>query len=101
MVPEVRIELTTYPLPRGCATTTLLRLPGFPEGRAYSLGVPSGKGRMKAQSEARKERLAAALRANLRRRKAVSKVEKGKRAPAQTGSADARAPGLEAAMSKE
>ena len=25
LVPEVRIELTTYPLPRGCATTTLLR----------------------------------------------------------------------------
>ncbi len=27
LVPEVRIELTTYPLPRGCATTTLLRHP--------------------------------------------------------------------------
>src|ERR1700722_10721434 len=27
MVPEVVIETTTYPLPRGCATTTLLRRP--------------------------------------------------------------------------
>src|SRR5262252_8391541 len=44
LVPEVRIELTTYPLPRGCATTTLLRhnrLFGFPRdakrrGRTYS-----------------------------------------------------------------
>ena len=25
MVPQDRIELSTYPLPRGCATTTLLR----------------------------------------------------------------------------
>lgn|SRR6476646_2100327 len=30
LVPEVRIELTTYPLPRGCATTTLLRRPEIP-----------------------------------------------------------------------
>ena len=29
LVPEVRIELTTYPLPRGCATTTLLRRPRY------------------------------------------------------------------------
>ena len=27
LVPQVRIELTTYPLPRDCATTTLLRQP--------------------------------------------------------------------------
>ncbi len=27
VVPQVRIELTTYPLPRDCATTTLLRQP--------------------------------------------------------------------------
>ncbi len=25
LVPQARIELATYPLPRGCATTTLLR----------------------------------------------------------------------------
>jgi hypothetical protein len=29
MVPQVRIELTTYPLPRDCATTTLLRQPWY------------------------------------------------------------------------
>src|ERR1700744_480166 len=28
LVPEERIELSTYPLPRGCATTTLLRHSG-------------------------------------------------------------------------
>ena len=27
LVPQDRIELSTYPLPRGCATTTLLRQP--------------------------------------------------------------------------
>ena len=77
MVPEVRIELTTYPLPRGCATTTLLRLlvgrpaqkvgcysPGAGEReRAYGV-AKSGK------SAKRDERLAQALRENLKRRKA-------------------------------
>ena len=29
VVPQVRIELTTYPLPRDCATTTLLRHPWY------------------------------------------------------------------------
>ena len=42
MVPQVRIELTTYPLPRDCATTTLLRQPWYfrtlrPESLSRSL----------------------------------------------------------------
>ena len=37
MVPQVRIELTTYPLPRDCATTTLLRLPWYRERIAPAL----------------------------------------------------------------
>lgn len=46
MVPEERIELSTYPLPRGCATTTLLRLRdtrAAPEGGCYTLRICTGK----------------------------------------------------------
>src|SRR5205823_7487821 len=97
LVPEVRIELTTYPLPRGCATTTLLRR-SQGEGRArmpartqnggcYS-AKPSGRERVaKLEAEKRRERLAAALRENLRRRKAGRAAEpasKGARIP-ETG----------------
>ena len=56
---------------------------------------------MKAQSDARKERLAAALRANLRRRKALQRVGKAKRPPARRGPAQSPATGLETAMNKE
>ena len=47
MVPEVRIELTTYPLPRGCATTTLLRHPWYlgdnsPKDGCYSEAKAKG-----------------------------------------------------------
>jgi hypothetical protein len=79
LVPEVRIELTTYPLPRGCATTTLLRHPGAKppeERRLYPIVWLKGKGCCVAKSpkspEA-KERLAAALRENLKRRKAQAR----------------------------
>ena len=83
LVPEERIELSTYPLPRGCATTTLLRLPaGGPRAGRYSPSVwprerPQAKTftasimpKSNAKSKDRRERLADALRANLRRRKA-------------------------------
>src|SRR5579864_6181859 len=54
LVPEERIELSTYPLPRGCATTTLLRLPTFraaPEGGCYSVRIWDRKGRPKSYAE--------------------------------------------------
>jgi hypothetical protein len=35
LVPQVRIELTTYPLPRDCATTTLLRQPWHRETNSH------------------------------------------------------------------
>jgi len=47
----VRIELTTYPLPRGCATTTLLRqlklAPKGPRDRCYNPSVRRAKERWK------------------------------------------------------
>jgi hypothetical protein len=77
-VPEERIELSTYPLPRGCATTTLLRLtvPADAGARCYSPRVEGGKGPVKAPSSDRKDRLAAALRENLKRRKARDRALK-------------------------
>ena len=77
LVPEVRIELTTYPLPRGCATTTLLRHPsGFARWRAaiahqYVQGK-SGQTAMSTKATDREKRRAAALRQNLKRRKAAA-----------------------------
>jgi hypothetical protein len=75
-------------------------LRGFPEGRAYSLGVSSGKGRMKAQSTVRKQRLAAALRANLRRRKGL-KANQDRPSPVRHNSAEDRPRNLETAIKKE
>ena len=82
MVPEVRIELTTYPLPRGCATTTLLRLPVAKPGTNVpgrgSIAHAGGKGKgTKIHSKIRQERLARALRENLKRRKTVSPASAG------------------------
>ena len=88
-MPEVRIELTTYPLPRGCATTTLLRQP-VAFSRANASGplliaeAPverKGGGAMKSaggnsKTDVRKARLASALRANLKRRKAGAPAAK-------------------------
>src|SRR5690242_2953193 len=44
MVPLVRIELTTYPLPRDCATTTLQRPGGVWDLRAPTLNPKYGEG---------------------------------------------------------
>ena len=75
LVPEARIELATYPLPRGCATTTLLRRPCVADGQTtrgggYNPADPEGQRGMKIKSSFRQDRLAAALRENLKRRKA-------------------------------
>ena len=46
LVPEERIELSTYPLPRGCATTTLLRRPRRAERPgAEAIAQPNAKGK--------------------------------------------------------
>ena len=98
MVPQVRIELTTYPLPRDCATTTLLRqswyfrslrpnpLAGQTRKKAgcYNLSPRRRKAARapKPRSEPPPipmpkrppEKLAAALRANLKKRKAARSV---------------------------
>ena len=73
MVPEERIELSTYPLPRGCATTTLLRQIRRRAG-GYSPRVVRGKGFIVGNSSDKSERLAAALRENLKRRKARARA---------------------------
>src|SRR4051812_21456916 len=94
MVPEVRIELTTYPLPRGCATTTLLRHPNV---RSVPVDRPGKNGcytvsprRMKRpkpppvkKPSTRTDRLAIALRENMKRRKEAARMV---RAPAQVPS---------------
>jgi hypothetical protein len=82
LVPEVRIELTTYPLPRGCATTTLLRHP-CPKPmvwgeRTAAIPKPRPKGKvenppMSPKDSAAQQRLAKALRENLKRRKAAQR----------------------------
>ncbi len=56
------------PLTKGLRYHYATPASGHP-GAAYSLGLATGKGRMTAQSDARKNRLAKALRANLKRRK--------------------------------
>lgn len=98
LVPEERIELSTYPLPRGCATTTLLRHrralgPVVPAHEAAGAGaitqaIPQGKGVMTTASDARKDRLAAALRENLKRRKQRARALVGQSQPAPPGTGD-------------
>ena len=83
LVPQDRIELSTYPLPRGCATTTLLRHPG-PERRVWAertAAIPKLRAKGKAEyppmapkDSAAQQRLAAALRENLKRRKAAQRA---------------------------
>ena len=74
-MPEERIELSTYPLPRGCATTTLLRRRAIgqrPKAAAIAYEVARGKSglaAMASNASEREKRRAAALRANLKRRK--------------------------------
>ena len=86
MVLPVRIELTTSALPR-MRSTTELRQHVFPEVRAYEGGPrarqPGLKSRdcggiasaMTGKDDQRDKRLAAALRENLRRRKAQERAQ--------------------------
>ena len=76
LVPEERIELSTYPLPRGCATTTLLRLPSGKRAGPGAITHRPDEGKA-MRSSARTEKLAAALKANLKRRKARARALKG------------------------
>lgn len=83
-MPEGRIELPTYPLPRGCATTTLLRHPlAQLTGIGPSRAAINEEGDERKMSEARNHakdvrrgKLEAALKENLRRRKAQSRARK-------------------------
>ena len=96
LVPEEN-ELSTYPLPRGCATTTLLRRPaggGARAGRYSPSAWPRERPCLRtftasimpksdAKSGNRRDRLADALRENLRRRKARARpAESGESNPA-------------------
>jgi hypothetical protein len=99
MVPEERIELSTYPLPRGCATTTLLRhhLTDMERTGARPVAITQAPAQRKSAflpgktpparspAEARKARLAEALRANLKRRKASMKAAASARGQAEEG----------------
>ena len=99
-MPEEVIETSTYPLPRGCATTTLLRHPWFrplfaAEDGCYSPRNRQGKGRfcaMGSRSPEQEKRLAEALRANLKRRKAAAR-QATERATSESPSDSADRPG--------
>jgi hypothetical protein len=114
MVPQDRIELSTYPLPRGCATTTLLRRTIGPKARG-SVAIAQAPGERKVSEQkaeagrkkglpahnppthkatagetralkssvasAKEGRLAAALRENLKRRKAQARAKEKARGP--------------------
>ena len=86
MVLPVRIELTTSALPRMRSTTELrqhfFRRPGAYDGRALTLSTRLAAGitkghvpGMSGKDKEREERLAAALRENLRRRKARARAQ--------------------------
>jgi hypothetical protein len=84
LVPQDRIELSTYPLPRGCATTTLLRQSNTGGTARINQGGDARKGAMAGEKTgARNARLAAALKENLKRRKAKLAAQKGTRAAAE------------------
>lgn len=98
-MPEERIELSTYPLPRGCATTTLLRHPGpkrYGLGRkdgCYTQAQAKGKGRippMAPKDSAAQQRLAAALRENLKRRKAAQRARVAAKSASTENAAEPR-----------
>jgi hypothetical protein len=82
MVPEERIELSTYPLPRGCATTTLLRHPMAKSresgSRTAAITYEGGERKVSEPSknakDVRTRKLEAALKENLRRRKAQARA---------------------------
>jgi hypothetical protein len=84
MVLPVRIELTTSPLPRVCSTTELRQR--WRRWRGYAVDArasqPVAQRRRQAHlmlmaenDKEREERLAAALRENLRRRKAQARAQ--------------------------
>ena len=96
MVLPVRIELTTSALPRMRSTTELRQ--HFRKVAAYD-GAPlalsrqaSHVGRVADRDKEREKRLAAALRENLRKRKAQARAIQSSpaEAGAQTGKADKR-----------
>ena len=68
LVLPVRIELTTSALPR-MRSTTELRQPALAGSGAYGEEGGGGQGRMAKEMSDQDERLAAALRDNLKRRK--------------------------------
>ena len=75
MVLPVRIELTTSALPR-MRSTTELRQHVWEDGRAYGLArarLSTDRCRMARIDKDREQRLAAALRENLRKRKAQAR----------------------------
>src|SRR5207302_377564 len=55
LVPQDRIELSTYPLPRGCATTTLLRQPGSKCVTCGTAAIDERSERRKRIADARRE----------------------------------------------
>ena len=74
MVLPVRIELTTSALPRMRSTTELRQHFAFQEGGAMAARLRLCQGRSMAKTdEERAKRLAAALRENLKRRKAQAR----------------------------
>jgi hypothetical protein len=86
MVLPVRIELTASPLPRECSTTELRqhragarpRMRGAPmEKRAGPVKALRPSRRRMAKDLEREKRLVAALRANLRKRKALARGDGG------------------------
>ena len=87
MVLPVRIELTTSALPR-MRSTTELRQHVWEDGRAYGLArarLSTDRCPMARNDKDREERLAAALRENLRRRKAQSRESAPPRAEEPDG----------------
>ena len=97
-MPEERIELSTYPLPRGCATTTLLRRRAIgqrPKAAAIAYEIALGKGALAAMAinaSEREKRRAAALRSNLKRRKEAIKALSRRLSPRASDSAHKMSP---------
>jgi hypothetical protein len=80
MVLPVRIELTTSALPRMRSTTELRQLIALRERRGYGRSPEiMSSWAMAKRDEEREKRLAAALRENLKRRKAQARVKAGEK----------------------